>query len=63
MNPTPFTITADAPLSQAAKLVHDNKLYGLCVVDKEGRLVGCTRFAGLRTASSHAILPLPMGMA
>jgi acetoin utilization protein AcuB len=40
MNPKPITITADAPLSKAAQLVHDHKLYGLCVVDTEGRLVG-----------------------
>jgi len=40
MNPHPFTITPDAPLCQAAQLVHDNKLYGLCVTDKDGELVG-----------------------
>jgi len=40
MNPRPFTITPDAPLCQAAKLVHDNKLYGLCVIDKDNNLVG-----------------------
>jgi acetoin utilization protein AcuB len=40
MNPHPFTITPDAPLCQAAQLVHDNKLYGLCVTDKYGELVG-----------------------
>ena len=40
MNPHPFTITPDAPLCQAAQMVHDNKLYGLCVTDKDGELVG-----------------------
>ncbi len=40
MNPHPLTITPDAPLCQAAQLVHDNKLYGLCVVNREGKLVG-----------------------
>lgn len=40
MNPHPFTIHADARLCQAAQLVHDNKLYGLCVTDHDGRLVG-----------------------
>ena len=40
MNPHPFTITPDTPLCQAAQLVHDNKLYGLCVTDKNGELVG-----------------------
>jgi acetoin utilization protein AcuB len=40
MNPHPFTITPDTPLCQAAQMVHDNKLYGLCVTDKDGELVG-----------------------
>ena len=40
MNPKPYTITPDAPLCQAAQMVHDNKLYGLCVTDTEGNLVG-----------------------
>jgi acetoin utilization protein AcuB len=40
MNPHPFTITPDAPLCQAAQLVHDKKLYGLCVTNKDGNLVG-----------------------
>ena len=40
MNPTPYTITPDAPLCQAAQLVRDKKLYGLCVTDTEGNLVG-----------------------
>ena len=40
MNPKPYTITPDAPLCQSAQMVHDNKLYGLCVTDTEGNLVG-----------------------
>jgi acetoin utilization protein AcuB len=40
MNPNPCTIQPDAPLCRAAQLVHDKKLYGLCVTDKNGDLVG-----------------------
>lgn len=40
MNPRPFTIAPDEPLCKAAQMVHDNKLYGLCVTDRDGRLVG-----------------------
>ena len=40
MNPHPLTITPDAPLSQAAQIIHDNKLNGLCVTDGNNNLVG-----------------------
>lgn len=40
MNPHPSTINMDAPLCQAAQMVHDKKLYGLCVTDQQGKLVG-----------------------
>lgn len=40
MNPTPFTVTPDMDLTDAAQLIHDKKLYGLCVVDANKRLVG-----------------------
>lgn len=40
MNSHPFTISQDAPLCLAAQMVHDNKLYGLCVTDQDGELVG-----------------------
>ncbi|MBC7961323.1 MAG: CBS domain-containing protein [Steroidobacteraceae bacterium] len=40
MNPHPLTITPDAPLSQAAQIMHDNKLNGLCVTDSNNKLVG-----------------------
>ncbi|HZV82894.1 MAG TPA: CBS domain-containing protein [Geobacteraceae bacterium] len=40
MNPNPFTVTPDTPLIEAARIIHDNKLYGLCVVDIDGNLVG-----------------------
>ena len=40
MNPKPYKITADSDLPDACQLIHDNKLYGLCVVDDKGDLVG-----------------------
>ncbi|KAF0216549.1 MAG: hypothetical protein FD174_3643 [Geobacteraceae bacterium] len=40
MNPKPYTVTPDRDLIDAAQLIHDNKLYGLCVVDVKGDLVG-----------------------
>lgn len=40
MNPHPVTITPEAPLCQAAQIIHDNKLNGLCVTDADNNLVG-----------------------
>lgn len=40
MNPTPRTITPSEDLATAAQLILDHKLYGLCVVDAKGELVG-----------------------
>jgi acetoin utilization protein AcuB len=40
MNAKPHTVTPDTKLTDAARVIRDNKLYGLCVVDKKGTLVG-----------------------
>jgi len=40
MNPKPFTVTPDTPLIEAARIIHDNKIYGLCVLNEGGDLVG-----------------------
>ncbi|RII27193.1 MAG: histidine kinase [Geobacter sp.] len=40
MNAKPYTVTPDTDLTDAAQLIHDKKLYGLCVVDAKGDLVG-----------------------
>lgn len=40
MNAKPITVTPDVDLSTAAQLILDHKLYGLCVVDGKGELVG-----------------------
>jgi acetoin utilization protein AcuB len=40
MNDAPITVTPDVNLSTAAQLILNHKLYGLCVVDSMGELVG-----------------------
>jgi len=40
MNRNPHTITPDVDLATAAQAILDHKLYGLCVVDGKGELVG-----------------------
>lgn len=40
MNPDPHTVTPDVELTTAAQAFLDHKLYGLCVVDSQGNLVG-----------------------
>ena len=40
MNAQPKTVTPETPLGVAAQLFLDHKLYGLCVVDTGGTLVG-----------------------
>lgn len=40
MNPRPHTTTPDAKLTEAARIIREHKLYGLCVVNAKGDLVG-----------------------
>lgn len=40
MNPKPYTVTPETPLAAAAQMFLDHKLYGLCVLDSKGELVG-----------------------
>jgi acetoin utilization protein AcuB len=40
MNPAPHTVRPDTELAEAAQSILDHKLYGLCVVDANGNLVG-----------------------
>jgi len=40
MNPHPITALPSLELWQAAELFLEHRLYGLCVVDKDGALVG-----------------------
>jgi acetoin utilization protein AcuB len=50
MNPHPLTITPSTPLSQAAQIIHDNKLNGLCVTDGKNNLVGLLTTTNLMEA-------------
>lgn len=40
MNQAPVTVSPETDLSAAAQAILDHKLYGLCVVDGSGQLVG-----------------------
>jgi acetoin utilization protein AcuB len=40
MNPRPYTVKAETPLSEVAKLLRDRKLNGVIVVDSRGKLGG-----------------------
>ena len=40
MNAAPMTVAPETDLSSAAQAILDHKLYGLCVVDAKGELVG-----------------------
>ena len=40
MNPKPHTVTPETDLATAAQSILDHKLYGLCVVNAKGDLVG-----------------------
>lgn len=53
MNPQPHTVTPDAELTDAAVLIRDNKLYGLCVVNDRGDLVGVLTIKDLLDALFH----------
>lgn len=47
MTPTPFTIRADAPISEAVRLMEEKQVRGLPVVDDQGKLVGLVSEADL----------------
>jgi acetoin utilization protein AcuB len=40
MTSTPYTVTPQTELTDAAQLINDKKLYGLCVVNEKGELIG-----------------------
>ncbi len=50
MNPKPYTIAPEAELIDAAQLIHDRKLYGLCVTDPAGNLVGILTITNIMEA-------------
>ena len=53
MNPEPFCVTPDSQLTDAAMVIRDNRLYGLCVVDRRGELVGILTIKDLIEALFH----------
>jgi acetoin utilization protein AcuB len=53
MNDKPHTVTPDAPLTDAASIIRDQRLYGLCVVDRSGTLVGILTIKDLIEALFH----------
>lgn len=56
MTPNPFTITPDAPISQAADLMLEKRINRLPVVDEQGKLVGIiTRDDLLRALQSELV--------
>ena len=40
MNSKPYTVAPDANLIDAAQIIHDKKLNGICVTDARGNLIG-----------------------
>ncbi len=50
MNPHPYTIRPDAPLCEAVRVMHDQKLNGICVTDHSGNLVGVVTTTNLMQA-------------
>jgi acetoin utilization protein AcuB len=53
MNPNPHTTTPDSELTDAAIIIREHKLYGLCVVDSRGELVGILTIKDLIDALFH----------
>lgn len=53
MNAKPHTVTPDTALTEAALIIRDHRLYGLCVVDGKGVLVGILTIKDLIDALFH----------
>ena len=50
MNPHPMTVPPDALLCDAARIIRDNKLNGLCITDGSNNLVGLLTTTNLMEA-------------
>ena len=50
----PVTVNVDADMGEAIRLIIDNKISGLCVVDGDGRLVGILSELDCLRAMLHA---------
>ena len=53
MKVQPDTVTPDMALTEAAQLIRDHRLYGVCVVDGAGKLVGILTIKDLIEALFH----------
>jgi len=53
MNPKPYTVRAETPIAEAAKLLHDRKLNGVLVVDSVGHLGGLLTTTNALAALIH----------
>ena len=53
MNAHPHAITPSADITEAAAIIRDNKLYGLCVVNERGDLIGILTIKDLLDALFH----------
>lgn len=53
MNPEPHTVTPESDLTVAAQTIRDFKLYGVCVVNDKGDLVGVLTIKDLIDALFH----------
>ena len=53
MNRQPHIVRPDAELTDAAQIIRDQRLYGLCVVDDAGELVGILTIKDLIEALFH----------
>ena len=50
----PVTVNVDADMGEAIRLIIDNKISGMCVVDGDGRLVGILSELDCLRAMLHA---------
>ena len=53
MNREPYVVRPDAELTEAAMIIRDHRLYGLCVVNEGGDLVGILTIKDLIEALFH----------
>ena len=53
MNREPYVVRPDAELTEAATIIRDHRLYGLCVVNEGGDLVGILTIKDLIEALFH----------
>ena len=53
MNPQPHTVLPDSGITDAAHVIRDHKLYGVCVVNEAGDLIGVLTIKDLIDALFH----------